>query len=451
MRIFKVSLALALVMGALTSAATSIAPLPTVASLLTKARARVQGTARVPLSAEDAPALEARLRLNGTTTPSYVRALQQMPAGAGPALAEAVHAVLYRGTLPTGMKAAMGVRIAQVNESPYVAAHMARVLRASSARGSKALAALDGPGAIDTQKSRDGLRDGLDEPERLAVRYAEQLTRNVHGVSPEDFARTRAVFNDSEVVELTLTVAFFNYFTRYAEGLRLPVETWAVEGASDAKVAASAPAPSPDPGANADWHAGVPRVALISNEEMAATQAALAAAKDPAQQGRSLGLGMANSQRAMLRVPTIALPWRAYGNAVREKEEIGRDIKLHVSFAVSVANECRYCTLHQVLGLRRLGVDPAKLLAMRKDDSALTPREAVAVRFARALTARPGAVTDAEYDALQKEFGAVGAQELLLQTCNFAFMNRFTDGLMLPSEDEAIRVYEEIYGPMSTR
>jgi hypothetical protein len=30
-------------------------------------------------------------------------------------------------------------------------------------------------------------------------------------------------------------------------------------------------------------------------------------------------------------------------------------------------------------------------------------------------------------------------------------MNRFTDGLMLPSEDEAIRVYQEIYGPQSTR
>jgi AhpD family alkylhydroperoxidase len=447
MRTFKVTLALTLVsggigvIGALTSAATSVAPvttgapLPTVASLLTKASARVEGTARVPLAAEDAQPLDARLRLNGATTPNYVRALKQMPPHAGPALAEALYAFLYRGTLPTGMKAAMAVRIAQVNDSPYVAAHMARVLRASSDRGPKALAALDGPGSLD----------GLDEPERLAVRYAEQLTRNVHGVTPEDFARTRAVFNDSEVVELTLTVSFFNYFTRYAEGLRLPVEKWAVDGALDAK------GPAPAPAANIGWRAGTPRIALISDEEMAATQAALAAAKDPAQQSRSLGLGMANSQRAMLRVPTITLPWRAYGTAVREKETIGRDIKLHVSFAVSVLNDCRYCTLHQVLGLRRLGVDPGKLMAMRKDDSALTPRELVAVKFARALTTRPSAVTDAEYDSLKEEFGDVGAQELLIQTCNFAFMNRFTDGLMLPSEDEAIRVYQEIYGPSSTR
>lgn len=444
MRTFKVSLALALAIGAigaLTFAATSVAPLPTVASLLTKAKARVQSTARVPLADADAQSLDARLRLNGTTTPNYVRALKQMPAQAGPALAEAMYAFLYRGTLPTGMKAAMGVRIAQVNDSPYVVAHMARVLRASSDRGSKALAALDSAASLADRR----LLDGLDEPERLAVRYAEQLTRNVHGVSPEDFARTRAVFNDSEVVELTLTVAFFNYFTRYAEGLRLPVEPWALDGPLDARGTA------PEPAANTGWRAGVPRIALISDEEMAATQAALAAAKDPAQQGRSLGLGMANSQRAMLRVPTITLPWRAYGTAVREKELIGRDIKLHVSFAVSVLNDCRYCTLHQVLGLRRLGVDPGKLMAMRKDDSALTPREAVAVKFARALTTRPGALTDAEYDSLTQEFGGVGAQELLLQTCNFAFMNRFTDGLMLPSEDEAIRVYQEIYGPSSTR
>ena len=88
----------------------------------------------------------------------------------------------------------------------------------------------------------------------------------------------------------------------------------------------------------------------------------------------------------------------------------------------------------------------SKLISMRKDDSALTPREAVAVRFARKLTVEPGAMTDADYEPLRTEFGDAGALELVLQTCGFAFMNRFTDGLLLPSEDEAIRVYHEVYG-----
>ena len=62
------------------------------------------------------------------------------------------------------------------------------------------------------------------------------------------------------------------------------------------------------------------------------------------------------------------------GTALREHEQVGRDIKLQVSLAVSTMNGCRYCVRHQVLGLRRLGVDPARLVALQKDDAALTAR-----------------------------------------------------------------------------
>ena len=359
------------------------------------------------------------LRLGGADTPNYVRALGELPQAVEP-MAKLVQAFLYKGTLPTELKAAIGLRIAQINGSPYVAAHTLRVLR-GSADGDRLSAGLS-KGAIDT----------LQPWEQVALKHIEALTRDVNGVSPEAFAATRGAFNDSEIVELTMTTSFFNYLTRYAEAVRLPVEAWALDTA--------APAPAARP------RLGMPRVALISDEEIAATTAAAAAAKDQAAQSQSLGLGMANSQRAMLRAPALAGAWREYGRAVRTDEQVGRDIKLQVSFAVSMANQCRYCTLHQVLGLRRLGVDPAKLIAMKKDDSALTPREKVAVLFARKLTKTPGAMTDADYEALKTEFGSRGALEVMLQTCAFAFMNRFTDGLQLPSEDEAIRVYQDTYG-----
>ena len=83
---------------------------------------------------------------------------------------------------------------------------------------------------------------------------------------------------------------------------------------------------------------------------------------------------------------------------------------------------------------------------MAKDDSALTARELTAVRFARKITREPAKLTKADYDALIKEFQPQGALEILLQCGNFAYMNRFTDGLRLPSEDEAIKVYHETYG-----
>ncbi len=252
---------------------------------------------------------------------------------------------------------------------------MARVLRASSIAAQSTRRARPAPEGSIGDRVQIARRSRL-QPERLAVRYAEQLTRNVHGVSPEDFARTRAVFNDSEVVELTLTVAFFNYFTRYAEGLRLPVEKWALDGdAADGTPgwmgrlrARVTYAPR-----TRDWRGrAAHRADLRRGDGRDAGRARRRARIRRSRTDRSAWAWRTRSG-AMLRVPTITLPWRATARPCARSETIGRDIKLHVSFAVSVLNDCRYCTLHQVLGLRRLGVDPGKLMAMRKDDSALTP------------------------------------------------------------------------------
>ncbi len=391
-------------------------PLTSLTNLAQQARDRVSATPRVPLDASVSVK-----SLGSPEAPAFVRALGALPASVEP-MAALPDAVLFKGTVAPEIKAAMGLRIAQVNGSPYVAAHMLRVLKGHD-RGGVLRSAMEGSA---------GSR--LSTSEQVALRYAEILTRTVN-IAPSEFERVAATFNDSEIVELTMTVSFFNFFTRYTEALHLPVESWALDGTMTWPARAASPTPKP-------------RIALLADDEITAAAAALAQSKDPAvQQARnSLGLGMANSQRAMLRVPGIQQAWRAFGSSFRDKATIGRDIQLQVSFAVSTANECRYCTLHQVQGLRRLGVDPIKLQAMRKDDSALTPRELVAVKFARKLTDRPSGIGDEDYAAVKKEFGEAGALEVVIQTCNFAFMNRFTDGLQLPSEDEAIKVYHETYG-----
>jgi len=165
-------------------------------------------------------------------------------------------------------------------------------------------------------------------PERqLALRYAESLNGGVLGVSDEQFRDTRAYFSDSQVVELTLTVCFFNYFTRLAEGLNLPVEDWALD--SEWTAAASKYENLPT------------RVHLISNGEM---EWAAGQVPGPGEAPRSLP----NSMRAMYQSPEIAAAWRAYGGASRQDAAVDRELLLHVSFAVSTANGCRYCTLHQV-------------------------------------------------------------------------------------------------------
>jgi AhpD family alkylhydroperoxidase len=386
------------------------------------ARQRVSAMARVPLAAETDEAFAGIDSLEAAgRVPNFLRAMNNLPNLAGP-FAKAFKTYLYGGTIAPEIKMAMGLRVAQLHGSPYVAAHMQRLLGATP-RGAQIL-----------EKIKAEKLDQLSAPEALAVQYAALLTKDVHGVTDAVFEKVRGAYNDSQIVELTMTTSFFNYFDRYCEALNLPVEAWAL----DQSIKPQLPTKPVNPLTTA-------RVALISDGEMKAVVAAVEAAKTPT---NNWNIGIANSQRAMMRVPDIQAAWRAaaWRGAGGSQVTIDRNIQLQISFAVSMANGCRYCTLHQVLGLRRLGVEPSKLMAMKKSDDALTPREKTAVLFARKLTRDVTSITDADYAALKAEFGERGALEVLLQTCNFAYMNRFTDGLRLPSEDEAIKVYREVYG-----
>ncbi len=384
------------------------------------AQQKINAQPNVPLAETSADFINGADVLEAGKIPNYVRGMALLPNAAKP-FAATFKSYLFSGTVAPEIKMAMGLRIAQVYGSAYPAIHLQRLLRASS-NGQKILAAM---------KSND--LTSLSTNEQAALRYTELLTRDIKLLTDAEFQKARVLFNDSQIVELTMTTAFFNYFLRYCEGTNLPVEKWAMEEPI-AKISA------------AKYEATAARVALVSNEQIIAGSEALAAADAQAKNPNGLGIGMANSQRAFLLVPDITKAWRAFTNTSRDYNTVSREIKLHVSFAISMQNGCRYCTLHQVQGLRRLNVDPTKLMAMAKDDAALTPRELTAVVFARKITSAPAKLTKADYDALVKEFTPQGALEVLLQCGNFAYMNRFTDGLRLPSEDEAIKTYQETYG-----
>jgi AhpD family alkylhydroperoxidase len=396
--------------------------MPAVADLVKDAGRSQAASARAPLGPGAAASFTSGQLIEPARVPNYQRVLSGIPGAAGP-FGAAFSTLLFGGTIEPETKMAMGLQIARVLHSPYAAVHMRRLLQGSE-KGRALLNYLERGGAI--------------KPEQLlAVNYAAWLTQDVHGVDDERFREVRGYYRDPQIVELTLAVSFFNYFTRLMQATSVPVEPWAL-------TAATLPAMPPA-------ERNLARIGLITDEQMAwaANTVASRARQGGAPANNTLGLGIVNSQRAMNLVPDVAAAWRAFTATIGPAATVSQEIKLQISFAVSTANGCRYCTLHQVLGLRRLGVSPDKLLRMQKDDTALTPRELVAVKFARQLTAAPSTITDADYQAIRAEFGDRGALEVVLQTCNFAFMNRFTDNLGLPSEDEAVRVYHEVYGPAS--
>ncbi|MFN0124157.1 MAG: carboxymuconolactone decarboxylase family protein [Blastocatellia bacterium] len=403
-----------------TALAQNHSALTSLESLNKAAQQKRQAIPNVPLAEDNAAFIQGADLLESGRIPNYVRGLALLPNAAKP-MAATFKAYLYGGAIAPETKMAMGLRIAQVYGSAYTAIHLQRLLRATD-RGQKLLAAL---GAGDLAP--------LNAPEQTALRYAELLARDISLLTDAEFQKARAHYNDAQLVELTMTTAFMNYFLRWCEGANLPVEAWALEQ----PVAKVTPV---------KYEAPAARVALVSNEMMTAAADTLAAAAAQEKNPNGLGIGIPNSQRAFMLVPGINRSWRAYTGSTREYNSVSREIKLHVSFAISMLNGCRYCTLHQVQGLRRLGVAPAKLMAMAKDDSALTPRELAVVTYARKITTAPARLTKDDYDALAREFQPQGALEVLLQCGNFAYLNRFTDSLRLPSEDEAVKTYMETYG-----
>lgn len=64
----------------------------------------------------------------------------------------------------------------------------------------------------------------FDERERAALRWAETVTRVAETHIPdEEFEAVRALFNEKQVVDLTIAIGLMNIYNRMAIGFRRPV------------------------------------------------------------------------------------------------------------------------------------------------------------------------------------------------------------------------------------
>jgi alkylhydroperoxidase family enzyme len=61
--------------------------------------------------------------------------------------------------------------------------------------------------------------DRYSEPERLALKYAERITLSDQDVDDDLFARLQECYSPEEIVELTCTVAFENFLSKFHHAL----------------------------------------------------------------------------------------------------------------------------------------------------------------------------------------------------------------------------------------
>ncbi len=397
----------------------------TLATLKRQELTLAKATPRIDLSASSVSLIDPADNLEpagNENVPNYVKAFASRP-GAPAAFAHVVKTFLYGGLVEPEVKLGIALRIAQWNSNPYLAAHAERLLH-STEQGNGILAAIAQNKIIS-----------LPIAERLALKYADELSTEFGGVDEGTFREVRGYYNDSQIVELTLTVCFFNYFTRLAEALNLPVERWVL----DTQAHPDFPA----------FHPYAGRIPFLTDAHLALLNWDQDAPMKEMAERTKAGMGMylPNSERTMLWSPNLPEVWWAFNSVVSSTPSpLPRAIRSYVTFADATSTGSRSCPLHTLLGLRHAGVDPAKLLAMKKDDSQLSPEELTAVQFARKITRRPGTITDADWSKLTTTFGERGAQDILLGACGMNYLNRFNDAMHSPSEDNAIQTYREVYG-----
>ncbi len=64
-------------------------------------------------------------------------------------------------------------------------------------------------------------RTDFTDAEKAALRFAERMTRDPHGVDDALWAELRRHYDEGEIVEIAAAVGLFNYFNRFNDALRM--------------------------------------------------------------------------------------------------------------------------------------------------------------------------------------------------------------------------------------
>lgn len=116
-----------------------------------------------------------------------------------------------RSPLRPALRTLVQVRISQIN-------HCAFCIDLNAAIAAERLGSMDKVLVVDRWREHDA----FDEAERLALEYAEAMTRCELTVSDEFAARLRAQFGEQALIELTALIAFQNLSAKFNAALDIP-------------------------------------------------------------------------------------------------------------------------------------------------------------------------------------------------------------------------------------
>lgn len=144
--------------------------------------------------------------------------------------------------------------------------------------------------------------------------------------------------------------------------------------------------------------------------------------------------GPSNFFRAMSDRPAVMLGVAQLYTSVMAPDSVSERIKELVYLAVSVVNECSYCSTHHEASAKRVGITDEEIEDIRSEtDYRFSEPERAALRYARELT-RTASADHETRDLLGAQFQPDQQMELTLAIALANFTNRVNNGMRIPLE-----------------
>lgn len=148
-----------------------------------------------------------------------------------------------------------------------------------------------------------------------------------------------------------------------------------------------------------------------------------------------------NTLKLYLHTPWVAEYLFRLNNAVMrdERNSLSEHFKYRLSLVASRDNECRYCTAHHVLTLkRRWGYNDDEVQRVLALDQPADEREAVAMEFVHQASLDPTGVTDELRRRLAEHFTPQEVMEIVLVVGFWKMYNTMHTAMGAPLEDPVL-------------
>ncbi len=136
-----------------------------------------------------------------------------------------------------------------------------------------------------------------------------------------------------------------------------------------------------------------------------------------------------NSMPTMARVPGLLPAFQTLAGTIMMNPLIPPDLIQMVAHITSLAAGCRYCQSHTGHSAERLGVDPAKLVAIWEFETSplFNEPERAALRLGLHAGQVPNEATDEDFEACRLHFNDDQIATIVSVCALFGFLNRWND------------------------